>query len=265
VNKHILLSFDVEEYDMPLEYGGSISFEQQMAISTEGVQAVMALLKQYNIKATFYTTAQYAIHKPDIIQQLVADEHEIASHGYYHSRFEEADLATSRRTLMHISGKNVYGYRMPRMQAVSNQALKEAGYLYNSSLNPTWLPGHYNHFRKPRTYFYTNELLQLPASVTPVLRIPLFWLSFHNFPENIYRYLCTCVMRKDTYCNMYFHPWEFTDIRKNTNAKYPTYITKNTGQYMKNRLEQFIMWAFRKNYMFISTANWLAQKKLIKI
>ena len=34
--KTILLSFDIEEFDMPFEYGKEISFDDQIAISKNG-------------------------------------------------------------------------------------------------------------------------------------------------------------------------------------------------------------------------------------
>lgn len=47
----ILLSFDIEEFDMPLEYGKDISFQDQMEISRKGTIIILDLLKKYQIKA----------------------------------------------------------------------------------------------------------------------------------------------------------------------------------------------------------------------
>ena len=41
----ILLSFDIEEFDMPFEYGKTISFEDQISISIEGTSLILDLLK----------------------------------------------------------------------------------------------------------------------------------------------------------------------------------------------------------------------------
>jgi peptidoglycan/xylan/chitin deacetylase (PgdA/CDA1 family) len=49
----ILLSFDIEEFDMPFEYGKSLGFDEQLAISTEGTLAILDILREANIKATF--------------------------------------------------------------------------------------------------------------------------------------------------------------------------------------------------------------------
>ena len=51
----ILLSFDIEEFDMPFEYNKSIDFKDQIAIPTEGLLIVLDLLAKHNIKATFFS------------------------------------------------------------------------------------------------------------------------------------------------------------------------------------------------------------------
>jgi hypothetical protein len=93
----ILLSFDIEEFDMPFEYGKSLDFKEQLSVSTEGTLVILNLLKEANIKATFYCTANYANHKPDIIRKIVDEGHELASHGYFHSEFIPEHLASSKK------------------------------------------------------------------------------------------------------------------------------------------------------------------------
>jgi len=58
---------------------------------------------------------------------------------------------------------------MAGLQPVDDADIEKAGYEYNSSMNPTYIPGRYNNLSKPRTAYYTNKLLNLPISVTPLL------------------------------------------------------------------------------------------------
>ena len=58
---------------------------------------------------------------------------------------------------------------MAGLQPVDDAEIKKAGYEYNSSMNPTYISGRYNNLSKPRTAYYTNKLLNLPISVTPLL------------------------------------------------------------------------------------------------
>jgi len=235
-DRSILISFDVEEFDLPLEYGQTVSMEQQMETGKKGLDAVEALLYETRIRTTLFTTAHFAETFPDTIKRL-AQQHEIASHTYYHSRFETADLKNSREKLESITGTHVKGLRMPRMQAVDKKEIAAAGYTFDSSLNPTWIPGRYNHAKAPRTFFTEENIIEVPASVSPNFRIPLFWLAFKNFPFAFYQKLAVQTLRKDGYLNIYFHPWEFTDLSA---FKIPAYAKKHAGEKLVSRLHQLI-------------------------
>lgn len=248
-SKKILLSFDVEEFDTPLEYGKDLPFKDQLEYSHRGLLAVLKLLDREQIRATFFTTANFALRFPDLIKEI-SETHEIASHGYYHSSFKNEDLEISRKVLKKITGKEIYGYRMARMMPVDDQFIIDAGYLYNASLHPTYIPGRYNNFFKPRQPFMTGTLLQIPASVTPNIRFPVFWLSFKNFPLSIIKLATKQIIRKDKFVNFYFHPWEFTNIKDKKKLNLPSYISRLSGEKMINKLEKFIVWGKIKGYSF---------------
>ncbi|TCC99083.1 DUF3473 domain-containing protein [Pedobacter frigidisoli] len=246
----VLLSFDIEEFDMPFEYGKDISFADQIAISRAGTIAILDILDKYEVKATFFCTVTFAENVPDLIKRITETGHELASHGYYHSDFKPEHLLQSKLRLEKLSGKEITGYRMARMMPVDEKEIEKAGYTYNTSINPTYLPGRYNNFNISRTYFKKENVLQIPASVSPIIRFPLFWLSFHNLPLGIYKSLSSWTYKKDKYLNVYFHPWEFTDLDDVERFGFPSYVTKNTGNKMIKRMENLISWMKSKNYPF---------------
>lgn len=246
----VLLSFDIEEFDMPFEYGKDISFEDQIAISRKGTIAILDLLDKHHIKATFFCTVTFAENIPDLIRRITQSGHELASHGYYHSDFKPEHLLQSKLKLEQLSGEEIIGYRMARMMPVDEKEIEKAGYVYNTSINPTYLPGRYNNFGISRTYFTKENVLQIPASVSPLVRFPLFWLSFHNLPLGIYKKLASWTYKKDRYLNIYFHPWEFTDLDDVERFGFPGYVRKNTGEKMIARMDELISWMKTKQYSF---------------
>lgn len=250
-NKKILLSFDVEEFDTPLEYGKKLTLEEQFQYSRNGLLQILSLLSKHQIRATFFITANFALRFPELIKEI-GYRHEIASHGYYHSKFQNADLASSKKILEEISEKEIYGFRMARMMPVEDSAIEKAGYLYNASLHPTLIPSRYNNFTAPRTPFITGSLIQIPASVTPFIRFPVFWLSFKNFPLSIIKMAWRRILNADGFGNFYLHPWEFTDISDKDKLGLPNYISRLSGNRMLNKLEQFILWAEAQNANFIT-------------
>lgn len=257
----ILLGFDIEEFDLPVEYGCQISFDQQIKFSSEGVMYLLALLKKHEIHATFFCTANFVENAPDVLHQIVADGHEIASHGYFHSKFEDPDYANSKRKIEQIGGVKVSGFRMARMQKVNFDLLKNAGYIYDSSLNPTFIPGRYNHFRKPRHIFKKkNGIIECPSVVTPFFRIPLFWLSFHNFFLWLYLWLFNRTLQHDGYAVLYFHPWEFIDLKQDKLWNIPFYIKRHSGEEMIERLDKFISFFTSKGVIFERLDEFLGKR-----
>lgn len=245
----VLLSFDIEEFDMPFEYQGQISFEEQISVSQTGLERILDLLKKHKAKATFFSTVVFAENSRSLIERLLSEGHELASHTWFHSEFEEKHLKESREKLEELFSTPVTGLRMPRMMPVDKKAVENAGYLYNSSVNPTFLPGRYNNLKVSRTYFKEGKVTQIPASVSPNFRIPLFWLSFHNFPLGIYKKIAADTLKKDRYLNIYFHPWEFAEIKK-TEFKLPGFTVKNSGDEMVQRFDDFLGWLKNKNHSF---------------
>jgi peptidoglycan/xylan/chitin deacetylase (PgdA/CDA1 family) len=254
--RFILMSFDVEEFDIPLEYNHVISEAEQMDTGFRGLQAVLPIIDVSDIPVTFYTTANFASWHPAYIRQL-AGQHEIASHTFYHTHFETADLQKSRIQLEAITGSPVYGLRMPRMQTVAMTDVRQAGYRYDASMNPTWIPGRYNHLNKPRTLYYEEDILRIPASVSPNLRIPLFWLAFKNMPYSVFKNLAIQTLQHDGYLSLYFHPWEFIDV---SNYKIPGYTKRWSGEKMQHRLYRLIK-DLEKEGDFTTTRQMMLMKK----
>lgn len=234
--RYILMSFDVEEFDMPLEYNQNLSVYEQMETGFKGLQATMSVINGADVPCTFFTTAHFANWFPDSIQQI-SRKHEIASHTFYHSQYQTADLLQSRLALENITGQPVYGLRTPRLMKIPMQDVIQAGYSYDSSVNPTWIPGRYNDLSLPRSVYFDQNMLRVPASVSPRLRIPLFWLAFKNMPYSLFKYLSIQALRKDGHLCLYFHPWEFTDIWE---FEIPGYAKRWSGEKLQHRLYRLI-------------------------
>ncbi|MCL4483419.1 MAG: polysaccharide deacetylase family protein [Bacteroidetes bacterium] len=236
----ILLNFDIEEFDLPLEQGVNLSLEEQIEHSKEGTRIILDLLEKHQINATFFCTAVFATHAGELIYEMINRGHEVASHGYSHSSFVNNDLKRSKQLLEEITGTAVNGYRMPLMKKCDANAIADAGYLYDSSINPTYIPGRYNNWSVSRTCFKDIGILEIPASVSPLARLPLFWLSMHNFPLPFYIFLCRQTLNNDGYLNVYFHSWEFCSHLFDKRLQIPFIVRRNSGNYLQARLERFI-------------------------
>lgn len=250
--KKVLLSFDIEEFDLPREHGVNIPFKDSMAVSIYGTNKILELLRRYQIKATFFVTGVFAQNAKDILNIMRKEGHEIACHGVDHYTPQKTDVAVSKQIVEKIAGVKVYGYRQPRMFPVSDEEIKEVGFLYNSSLNPAFIPGRYMHLDIPRTPFVKDGLLQIPASVTPIVRFPLFWLSNHVLPMWLYHWMIRRTLHHDGYFTTYMHPWEFYPLDKHPEWKIQPIIKMNCGNVLLSRLESLILMLKKENVSFMT-------------
>lgn len=230
----VLLSFDVEEFDLPNDFSGSVSEQEQLDVGRESFESMLELLDQMDIPATLFTTARIGEHCSDLLKHA-ATRHEIASHGVRHDRFEPDDFTRSKSILESISGVEVTGFRMARLQPVDVRRARSAGYDYDSSENPIRLPGRYDNRHLPRTPRIEDDLVRIPISTTPRRRIPLFWLAFRHLPRPILRSALTRTLAADGQLVLFFHPWELLELRRSRHPM-PRIVRYGGGRRLARRI-----------------------------
>lgn len=267
--KTVLLTFDLEEFDMPLEYHEEISAKEQIEISKKGLWEILKLLGKHKITATFFVTAKFAISNKKLVKQL-SQKHEIAFHGLVHKddyrsmREEEAlkRLSKGKKIIEKIIGKKVNGFRAPRFHIKKIKRLPTIGLLYDSSLHPTYMPGRYNNFFTERKIHRHGSLIEVPVSVTSILRLPLFWFAFRNLGLAYSRFCTMWCFLDSEYVMLLFHPWEFIDLNS-LNFRLPAYIKRDTGKILFNKLDNYISWANKKGCKFTTVKEFLKVQGLL--
>ncbi|MGA2401679.1 MAG: polysaccharide deacetylase family protein [Syntrophobacteraceae bacterium] len=250
MTKRVLLSFDVEDFDLPSEYGLPISPEEGIGVTSEGLIGLLDLLESLDIPATCFVTVNFAQGRPDLLARM-AGRYEIASHGLNHSGIKEGDLLPSRIELERLTGTRVCGFRSPRFIAVRHEDILAAGYAYDSSENPIWLPGRYMNLFNPRLPYRSKGLLVLPISTSPVIRYPLFWLSFKRTPLRLFKAMSSWALNSNGYLNIFFHPWEFSDL---TSWNLPSWLKNPDGERMLKKLEAYLLW-LKERADFVTCAD----------
>jgi peptidoglycan/xylan/chitin deacetylase (PgdA/CDA1 family) len=235
----VMLTFDLEEFDIPEEYGEKVPEADQFKVTLTGMDRLQKLLDCHNIPVTFFTTGNFALKNPELIR-LLSEKHEMASHALFHSAFhdfKENDILESKNILESITLKIVVGFRMPRLKPFNSSRLVAWGFQYDSSVNPTFLPGRYNLLHKNPQPDTADGLITLPCSTTATLRFPLFWLSFKNLPARLYNAWCIRTLKKRKNLMLYFHPWEFADIG---HYNLPGYVKNPNGEKLVQKLDSLI-------------------------
>lgn len=256
--KSILLTFDLEEFDLPREQNIPIAEEEMYTTSIKGLTNLLTILNKYNIQATFFTTANFAKKYPKTLREL-SKEHEIASHGFSHS--EPLNLETIKKAKEikeNIINKKILGFRAPRWNLSSTDVIDLADFEYDSSSHPIYLPGRYNNLSQTRYPHIQNNIIELPAStIRP--NFSLFWLAFKNLPLQYAKNFTKINFLQSKYTMMIQHPWEFANLEK---IKIPKYIKNPSGKPLVKKLDNYIKFCKKNHYKF-QTCEQFLKKHLV--
>ena len=221
------LTIDVEDYFQVSAFAPSIRRDEWDARECRierNMGRILELLGQRGIQATFFTLGWIAERYPQLVRDIVAGGHELASHGFGHERatdLSEAaftqDVERAKKLLEDLAGVPVLGYRAPSFSIGTGNlwafdALARAGYRYSSSIYPI-RHDHYGMPDSPRfAYQLTSGLLEIPITT---LRMGSRNLPssgggyFRLLPYALTRWMLRQVNQQDRESAIfYFHPGE---------------------------------------------------------
>ncbi len=221
------MTVDVEDYFQVSAFEQCIARSDWDKLShrvEKNTNIILDLFESHNIKSTFFVLGWVAERYPDIVKRIIAQGHELASHGYGHQRatmqsrseFRD-DISKAKIILEDLSGVQVTGYRAPSYSISkdnlwAHDELSAAGYLYSSSVYPV-KHDLYGIPDAPRfAYRCESGLLEVPVTTVKIINknFPAGGGGFFRFyPYAISRWNIQQVNRRDQQSAIfYFHPWE---------------------------------------------------------
>lgn len=221
------LTVDVEDYFQVSALAPVIdrgSWEQRECRVERNVERLLALFAQHDAHATFFTLGWIAERYPQLVRRIVAEGHELASHGYAHLRASEQsreeflhDVRRAKCLLEDLTGKPVHGYRAPSFSIGHSNpwafdVLLESGYRYSSSVYPVQ-HDHYGMPDAPRFPYQSRPgLTEIPITTTRMFgrNLPAGGGGYFRLaPYPLSRWALRRVNAIDQQpAIFYFHPWE---------------------------------------------------------
>jgi polysaccharide deacetylase family protein (PEP-CTERM system associated) len=222
------MTVDVEDYFQVQAFAHCIDRKDWDGFPRRVDRNTHRILDQFDaagVKATFFTLGWVAERFPDLIRRIVADGHELASHGWDHTRVDSqdpeafrADIRRTRALLEDTGGVRVTGYRAATFSIGARTLwafpiLRQEGYLYSSSINPI-RHDLYGMPNAPRVPFRPDADGVIEIPMTTVRLWGRNWPCsgggyFRLLPTALYRAGLTRVNRHDGQPGIfYFHPWE---------------------------------------------------------
>jgi polysaccharide deacetylase family protein (PEP-CTERM system associated) len=222
------LTVDVEDYFQVQALAGRVrrdDWEHWPSRVERNTNRLLDLLAEAGTSGTFFTLGWVAERFPAVVRRIVAEGHELASHGWAHLRvFEQtpaefrADVRRTKAVLEDAGGVAVRGYRAATFSIRHDtswafEVLDEEGYAYSSSVYPV-RHDLYGMPDAPRMPFRPHPGLavtELPMSVTRLAGrdVPCSGGGFFRLlPYPVFRGLVRRVNRERRPCMFYLHPWE---------------------------------------------------------
>jgi polysaccharide deacetylase family protein (PEP-CTERM system associated) len=222
------MTVDVEDYFQVQAFATTIdrarwdSFPARVEANT---QRILDQFAAAGVAGTFFTLGWVAERFPALIRRIVAEGHELASHGHGHAPIYTLDAASFRvdlrrakAVLEQAGGVAVRGYRAPTFSLGPRtpwayNVLAEEGHVYSSSIFPI----RHDLYGEPDAPRFVHRVAGGALWELPMTTVRLGGRNFpcagggyfRLFPYQLFRLGLARLNRDDGQPGIfYFHPWE---------------------------------------------------------
>jgi peptidoglycan/xylan/chitin deacetylase (PgdA/CDA1 family) len=225
-------------------------------------RALLDLFDRYRCRITFFILGEIAEWYPELVREIAARGHEIASHGQRHvditvlgpDRFAR-DLDASIATLETLTGQRPVGYRAPNLVYApwATRLLESRGFLYDATVCVSRpIGGKYKGWSRAPIHPYHPSyddiakpgdatLVELPLPPFPVLRLS----AGSGILTRIFGFQWTSIALRAasrTGTTMfYFHPWEVGPRPNAGGSRLKNAVfLRHTGPWMMRAVERIL-------------------------
>ena len=265
------MTVDVEDFFHVSAFESVISPEQWKDYQPrvdKNTRTLLDMFAKHKVKSTFFVLGWVAERYPELIKEIHAQGHEVASHGYAHRRATEqtreeftADVTRSKNHLEDLLGEELTGYRAPSFSIGYDnewafEVLADLGFQYSSSTYPV-KHDLYGTPDWPRFAYMRKEgIIEIPIPTHKVMgrQTPIGGGGyFRLYPYTLTKSLISGYLKKEKQpYSFYFHPWEIdADQPRMVNAplksKFRHYVNLNKTQGKLERLLNDFSWGTMKD------------------
>jgi polysaccharide deacetylase family protein (PEP-CTERM system associated) len=273
------LTVDVEEYFQVAAFEHTISREHWEHADSRveySTCRVLDLFGARGVRGTFFVLGWIAERYPELVRRIVAEGHELSSHGYDHTRIHQftaeqfrADVVKTKTMLEDIGGVQVRGYRAPSYSINGKNlwaldVLLETGHIYSSSIYPI-----------RHDLYGMPEAPRFPFRFRPdgILEIPVTTVSlagrnfpcggggyFRLLPYPVFKWALQRVNDVDKRSGLfYFHPWEVDPAQPRVDgaplkSRFRHYLNLDSMHSRLDRLIGDFSWG-RMDEIFLGTSS----------
>jgi polysaccharide deacetylase family protein (PEP-CTERM system associated) len=274
-----LLGIDFEDWFHPELIQRHITTKNNKLTVVDGIDKILDWLRKNDTFATFFMVGEILESKPELLDKILGNDHEIAFHTMYHTRLDTPNykerFAEEIKKFADLTKGRSRGFRAPSFSLNHSTSwaidiLAKNNYYYDSSVVPakTRLYGITNADIKP--YMISSDslehndpdgkILEFPLLTTTILgkKIPAgggFYLRI--LPLKILRSAIRNCNLSDNPSTFYIHSWELTpEFMPKVSLPYvDNFITYHNLGKAFQKMDKII-----KEFKFTSFERFIAQK-----
>ena len=278
-----ILSIDFEDWFHPELIQKYISGTGNKPEIIQGIDKILNLLRQKETKATFFVVGELLEHKPELLDLILDNGHEIGFHTMKHARIDSPNFRehfdNEVKKFAKLTNGKSKGFRAPSFSLNNNSSwvidiLEKNNYVYDSSVVPakTSLYGIPNAETKP--YKITRNSLESNSDEGKILEFPLLVTKFlgkklpaaggfylRSLPLRIIENAIKKYEEREIPGVFYIHSWELTPefMPRIKMSKKDEFITYHNLEKVYKKMERLL-----DNFEFTSFENFINNSKLIE-
>jgi len=269
-----ILGIDFEDWYHPELIQKYISKKDNQPKIIHGIDKILDLLRKKDTKATFFVVGELLEFKPELLDLILDNEHEIGFHTMKHDRIDTPNFKErfeqEIKKFDKLTNGNSKGFRAPSFSLNVNSSwlidvLEENNYVYDSSVMPakTSLYGIPNAEKKP--YRISSKFLEGNSNDGKIIEFPMMVTKFlgkkvpaaggfylRTLPARIIENAIKSYEKENLPGVFYIHSWELTPefMPKMKLSKKDHFITfhniDKAYSKMEDLLEKFQFTSFEK-------------------
>ena len=272
-----VLGIDFEEWYHPQLIQKYLANEDKELKITNGLDEILDWLRRNETYATFFIVGDILEKKPDILDKINSQGHEIGFHTMFHNRLDDENYNKEKfkdeiKKFNELTNNHSKGFRAPTFSLNEKSSwvidvLEELGYEYDSSIVPvkTRMYGLENAEEKP--YFISSNNLKENNPNGKIKEFPLLVTKFlgkkipaaggfyvRTLPTKIIKNAIKKYEKKEMPATFYIHSWELTPqyMPKISMSKMDSFITYHNLEKSMKKMDEIL-----KEFKFTSFEKYL--------
>ena len=227
-----LIGIDFEDWFHPELIQRHLTSKKNEPKVINGLDKILDLLRLTNTYATFFVVGELIKFKPEILDKILGDGHEIGFHTMYHTRLDSPNykekFLDEVLSFAELTSRRSKGFRAPTFSLNKSSSwvidiLSQNNYVYDSSIVPAKSPMYGFPDAELKPYKITSSSLEKNDPLGKMLEFPLLITKFFGkkipagggfylrvLPKKIIMNAIKSYEKKEIPSTIYIHSWELT-------------------------------------------------------